>query len=723
MSDVEKTSLQRLLVLDKTFSTLDDRIEAAAAILGLSLDERDQVTVPTGNYGRYDFVYRWILDKLSKDATARANPLSWSLLLRLLTASPTQRVKKLLANSGLSGVVVETLKDLFHDLEAPVASENETKPKATKSKKRKRDEPSGATTDAGSQRAPVFAGISRILHSIAVPFTPEQVVDVVKFWLYALHQELAEIKTGEKPDNEAPIASEVDFITTLLATHTRSIPKAEAQAASAKELAWPSLVLAAKLHTLGLTTPEQALRKLSRQDLLSVSHDFFLRSTLSGASKQITQEDVATRFAPLVSSMTQYLNEAGVAMQANCDRICTLLASLFDDCYSLQAHHTPREKKAHGKWIESVFLLFYQSIDRIGETSDPKTFELRKHLSTSMLDHVQGEGDGLSEFTLEKVALEYSGLMTTPSISTAGKVQPDFALIARIIRIGPSIFRADQSHDVLSLRCLLDNINLHSSRVDTILEEEDVETWLQKVALPLVNAQIRLRRGEQFFEALIASLAAYEVEGAGMWYLWQHPDVRDALSQLMESSLDVRTIRRILQELRDLLKTNLINTKSKSDQGDNPIGTSLLRLAILVDVIRSDEMVDELRPDIQSLQKELIASWSTLTYDTPRSLIRLLLIQHNQKVVPDFDSSDDSTSFARALQAQSPCFIDAVTSLVVLDKLAKSKERPSAETMTSLAYALQMLEYYKGMQIEAPTDNAASRKCPCPGSCNLSDAF
>ncbi|KAF2154685.1 hypothetical protein K461DRAFT_275841 [Myriangium duriaei CBS 260.36] len=686
MAEIKTPSLQRLLSLDKSFDGLNERIESAADIIRLPLDRTDQIVLGSGNYGRHEFVFRWIVEKLKNDAVARANPLAWALLRRLLTALPTLRIPKLLANAGVTAVVVSALADHFQNQANPAASADLDLSESTKTKKRKRPLAPEATVTTYAQQYEIFVELSKLLHTVDLPTTHHLTVDLTKFWFLALVSLSQHTTDQTKPHNEQLFTSEIQFITKLWTTTTRTVMKPEVESSFSQDVAWPVLLLAAQLDQLGLSQPEAFARDFIRKELLIASHDMFLKSLLSGTSKAKVQQEVQKRCAPITTHLSTYLKSSDRNLQRKRESLVSRLLSLFfEDCYKLKNHHTPRERRAHGKWIEALFLHISSIVDQIYPNTT--TVESKRHLVMSMLNNVETGGDALTGLVLEKVVLDFGNLAT--ELSIAENRRPDFGVIARVMVLDPAIFHEGQQNPTLTLQCLLNNISLHSSRADVSAQSTEVEEWVNRIALPLITAQAQPQRAERFFEVWTTTLEVYDLKSSGPWCLWQHPKVRDALASLVEKSLDIVTTRRILNRTIALFKSDAAHTSKVSEKQTSAISTSSLALAIILDVIRSDEAVDELRTTYQEVIQLTINSLSALRKNrVSRTHFWQLLVRLNQLIVSDYDSVADADFVAQSLRDQVHCFEDAVQSLL---KLAAEQSLDVCSIAAALNYTSQMV--------------------------------
>lgn len=705
MAAAGQTSLQRLLALDKTFDEFDDCIHAAADILSISLHDSAIVTSKVGGYSRFDFVLRWILDKLTKDAAIRGNPLAWSLLVRILTALPQNISSRLLVRSGLTATVIKTLDEHFGGLNVDAEKPANNQPtgaqisakseptKSTKSKKRKRSDAVDAIPEVASQRNGIFTQLSRLFHTIALPSIDQHIVPFIRLWTHALITISGHAVGCNFSELERLLSAETHLLISLWTKNTRSMVRTEAHAAFAEEIAWPVSVFASQCSGLGINGPSLLLRQLLSKTYLRPSHDSYIKSSLSGKHTQISKDSVHAVFTSLSESIHQFMSVEGVSLQAREKVTVSVLSMLFDGIAGLKLQLAPREKRAHNKWTEAVFLELSSMIEKLSTHGD--SHQLKKRLIKVMLDHIAHDVQALGNTILENISVNYTGLTHPPSTSEEASLL-DLALIAQIIRLGPTVFNQGQQNPLLSLRNFLDNINLCLSR--EVGPESTEKEWARQIVVPLIQAQTQSQRVETFFQVWSDTLSTYDLAGAGPWRIWQEPEVRLALARLLELNLDINRSRLIL----DRATTDFVLSISKKPRGSGQkplsIDTALLQIAVIVDVIRSDDTIDALREDFQRLLSLLVESFQTLLErETPRTHFWESLIRLHHHVAPDSDSIPDTAFLSKTVQEQTSCVEDAATLVL---KATKKKTALTTDVLAALSYLLQTCTIGKELDVE-----------------------
>ncbi|KAF2835416.1 hypothetical protein M501DRAFT_999176 [Patellaria atrata CBS 101060] len=156
--DFSGTSLRRLLSLEKDFNPIDDQIEQATIISGLSQVKLNpeffsSVAPPAGinSHARAKWVFRWLLEKLKSEGAGRAvrkSTSAWLLLAQIIDLIRDISTATLLNEHGFLSIVERCLEENFSPNTALV-SKMEDIPNAghvKQSKKRRRDGSSSGTT-------------------------------------------------------------------------------------------------------------------------------------------------------------------------------------------------------------------------------------------------------------------------------------------------------------------------------------------------------------------------------------------------------------------------------------------------------------------------------------------------------------------------------------------------------------------------------------------------
>ncbi|GAM85938.1 hypothetical protein ANO11243_039480 [Dothideomycetidae sp. 11243] len=681
MAPVPQTHTQRLLSLDKTFDSLDDRIESAAGILQISLEDESAVH-EIGNHGRHDLVLHWIQDKLKKEPAARADPKAWRLFRRLVALLPASRVSKFLEETEATTTVILALAEQF-----PI-SENQSPPPdselstTTKTKKRKRQDAPDQEEFPLVRRCQVFLELSFLLRRTKLPCSGQTVVELTRNIILALISLSTQVKGQKSSHDERFFFVELVSLIERWKTVTRPLVTAKVLNSFASAVALPALKLICRLHSLHFEEAELLLQGFITKEFFSLSHSTFVRSALSGSSKDILKDDIETVFGPVTNQMFPPPDKSKSSyFLENDEAICDILSIIFRECYRLKEHHTPKEKRAHAKWIECLFKTF---LSAIGSACADRP--RRKNLIMSMLNNVERDGEALAGTNLENVIIEYSDLVSISKDSVPDTQSADFGVISRVLTLDPSIFEAYHKQEKLSLKVLLDNINIGSSQTE-LTATEQVGLWVQKLAIPLINAQAQRQRAEKFFEVWTTSMMVYTHESAGCWRLWQQPDVRDCFSQLIDTSLERASVQRLLERAIDQLQESLDKISKVAATQKDPVSISLLTLSIVVDSIRSDEIVDNLSGTFRRLLKLLIKSFTTMKdHNVFRTHLWELLFHLQERLVPDYDSTGGAAFLDEILGEQGPCLEDAVH---YITQNQSTDSTPTANTSAALTYVIQ----------------------------------
>ena len=127
--------MKKLISLDETFETFDERLLALAQVVGVpyeSLTEREASSDPVVRsdsfHGRAEWGLRWLLGKLRLEnengPEARANPKSWALLQQLICRVPVSIAGKSCSAQEILSTVEKTLAENYPDQVLEDGSDN-----------------------------------------------------------------------------------------------------------------------------------------------------------------------------------------------------------------------------------------------------------------------------------------------------------------------------------------------------------------------------------------------------------------------------------------------------------------------------------------------------------------------------------------------------------------------------------------------------------------------
>ncbi|KAF2137524.1 uncharacterized protein K452DRAFT_361875 [Aplosporella prunicola CBS 121167] len=118
----DQPSLQRLLAIDKDFSSFDEQLNQATQVLGRPEDARklagfEEDVVCYKHNPRAEWVFRWLLGKLKSDDTvgarARASAGAWQLLKQIALGLPASVSSKSLNANAFLASLEKTLRENF----------------------------------------------------------------------------------------------------------------------------------------------------------------------------------------------------------------------------------------------------------------------------------------------------------------------------------------------------------------------------------------------------------------------------------------------------------------------------------------------------------------------------------------------------------------------------------------------------------------------------------
>lgn len=283
--------MQRLLSLDKSFDSLDERIQEAARVLDITLERRPNVKdvlssqprrARAGHDGRRELVVRWLLEKLKNQPEVRLNALAWELLRRTIQDMTVSSAVRVLGTTSITNVAIAALNESFPEgnLKAAFSRSQQvveevktTKESARKEKsnKRKRSTPDTEIQSQGANpdnAARVFMELANLLFLLVDRSKPSEqsmesiassqmqsllrlegpkMIDLVQHWFEALI-----LLCRTTYDNQLEDASKPAYISSLMdllvAIWTLQPPAAAASELFCKQCLWPATLLLSVLR-------------------------------------------------------------------------------------------------------------------------------------------------------------------------------------------------------------------------------------------------------------------------------------------------------------------------------------------------------------------------------------------------------------------------------------------------------------------------------------------
>ncbi|KAF2087847.1 hypothetical protein K490DRAFT_65127 [Saccharata proteae CBS 121410] len=488
-------SLQRLLALDKDFTSFDDQLDQAGRIVGLANFEDNTNEVPqisTTANPRAEWVLRWLLGKLgsqesnSKGPWSRSNKRAWILLGRILGSLPLSISARLLNSNKFLSIVEKTLAENFIVssswwLPVPVQSgelgrnseqlAGETAPPDDKSKSsRKRKRPSAATEIADTskpaslqpqERHELLSAIARVLDAIvkstsfSLQFHEAMVTEYMKSVLRTDVAQAARLlkRWIMAQDLSAPNLDSMLPIWELSLSGSKN--STDNLNHFSLECLMPAATLLSQLQTSSFETTEAMSRAISQLQALFARHVFIPARTAffdeqnahlaPRKGNNAEQGKVALEYLlqPLQADIST--NPKGNPIPYELFR---LMESLLEVAISCSNRSTPKKRLDEAPWLQHVFVLFSRWIEV--PSSQLKLWKLGepgRRVLTSMLKTLNEEKVPLDSTVLENVVRVHAKLFEKKSEAEIETF--DWDMMAQIIASDPSIFMSARSptHD------------------------------------------------------------------------------------------------------------------------------------------------------------------------------------------------------------------------------------------------------------------------------------
>ncbi|PSK60440.1 hypothetical protein B9Z65_590 [Elsinoe australis] len=674
MHHSEETTLQRLLALDKTFDLLEDRIHEVSRILDLTL-EGDDVTGPQQgrNYGRHDWTLRWILTHLSTEKTTRSSGLVWRLVRRLIAAVPDAVSAKHLASAGLFRIISDALEEFSPSVDsaelrlggsgsrkgeaARGASQSINGDHQKTSKKRKRgqqsrerDPESSASLHAFVEITELFIGLTRDMTQLDYStsrahrsrlFLAVNETDAALFirrWACAASKF---ISLGER----AVDGSTATFIDSSFET-MRKVWRRKQQAFNADEwrtalsedalchltVLWTQLSGSSKRPEDSVETKKyRSIPSFITEELLVPSRDDAIDTSSPGGGKPSAN---GNRMEYAKSLFTRVLDEAAAILKANLDHgdirefVCESFRLLMGAATQIIDARSPVQRRAQIQWIGSVYNQLAAFRSKVDDSSNTFLFESATLVEIALLDPLQGRRGFLNSQTLQKILTRCSNLRPSP---LSPVTSPEFDAISKVISIDPTVFEMEEITEGASMQGLIDGMTQEYSS----LELYDKSAWdacVNSILVPLIDSQKRSRTAADFLTIIIASLSRHQ---QGCNSLWRAARVKQELSELVESSISVASMRELLLPIGASL-SSAIEGPPGGVLAKTFVDRDLFALSILMDAIQDDNLSDQLQEEFQNLMT-LVVRYVDASRDacrTDTTYCWLLLQTLNDRLAP-----------------------------------------------------------------------------------------
>ncbi|KAG8627475.1 hypothetical protein KVT40_004958 [Elsinoe batatas] len=680
MPGSRQPSLPRLLALDKTFETQDDRIQEATRILDLQLDDISKVrSTPSSNHGREDWAFRWISGHLKSDQGARLSARSWRLVRCLIASVPRGLAARWLATSGLAQVILQALQDsnpvdiitsappeITNGLPSETPDASSTSLSASKSsKKRKRGDRAGIealpsptspkehfleickllvdllkVTDQYSD--PSTAGLEAKLFGT---MSADEAAQFLKWWARNATSCLDNVTYSDERHVRRIVAETFSCLSRTLQRRKHAFVADQWKLSLAREALLPLLILCPRVTdstpngTRSVDGPgSQPIRSFLIGELLRPMRD----DAITGKTPLKDQGLQASR--PPEKWLDHVLDEATAALvgstPASLGDTQRTIANAFESLLGLSMALVDAnglvQKREQSRWAESIFAYLSSIKVRVEQGGSGNATEICKPIIRALLTPFQRRRDFARSPGVKSVLDIYGGLQSQNDQSSDGA--PDFDIIAAVVAADSHVFDVASTTNIA--KPLMQALDRHYKDLD---EERQVK-YVNEILVPVVNAHRQSRAAPRLLDLIIETLQQSQ---AGKQSPWANAAFEQALGDLVTSSIDVTHVRHLLVAASSSLKT------FSESEGGHYSTTKLSALCTLVQVIQGDDQIDQLRSDFETIVAsldEVAKSTSSLKSVEKDDAFWTLLHDLNASLAPSL--GQDATGL---LQAQNEC--------------------------------------------------------------------
>jgi nucleolar pre-ribosomal-associated protein 2 len=604
--------LQRLLSLDKSFDSFEERVQEAARILDISLDTQFTLQPPTSSslshISRLDFVLRWLLDKLSAQPETCQHLPSWILLRRILERMPSAALAKSLSVASPINTCSTALAHLFPPTSTPTPNTTDDAKPSTKKRKRQ----SAANDTTSDHSASIFAQITvaiRVLisRSIQSPVATDAAsgnrvhallrldhADLVRFVKHTLYALLHLRASHNLPPSH--VAATLALIQDLAILQ----PNASVDPMDISfciECLWPAALLLQSLHSdLGSygASQQNATRSLDR---LLATHLFVparvafyaSKATVQKKSQQQEVPGLVQRLEPLRSQIMALLDEdtSDPVKQGQLLHAYACVPLLLDLAVRCAPIGNPKQRIAEAPWIH---LLFNSLSETITKASDAVIVNQKLN---EMFDVLSGKSLVLDTDVLSEILDQRCNLSTS---------KPDFPLVARILNMNASMFTDVNAAPAKALfEALTNNGEAKASKVSDLVSSDDwsnPRNVCYKIVVPLMHAYARTRNLPAFLDQWSACLAIQiSSKKSSRWLLWADLFLEESLRAILETSLTSAQISELLDSRQNALSQSVASSSIATPEAF----ANIVILNAIISALKTDTTVDTLMPYLESL--------------------------------------------------------------------------------------------------------------------------
>lgn len=604
--------MRRLLSLDKSFDSFQERLQEAARILDISLDPQfisgSSTSSSLSHISRLDFVLRWLLDKLSAQQETCQYLPSWILFRRILERMPTAALAKSLSVASPVNTCSSALAHLFPPTSTPAPNIADDAKPSTKKRKRQ----SAANDTTSDHPALIFAQVTVAIRVLISRSTQSRDAsdaasenrvhallrldhaDLVRFVKHTLYA-LLHLRTS----HSLPL-SHVAATLTLIQDLAILQPNASVDSMDISfctECLWPAALLLQSLHSeLGSVNASQhnATRSLDR---LLATHLFVparvafytSKATVPKKRQQSEVPGLVQRLEPLRAHITALVDgdTSDPVKQGQLLHAYACVPLLLDLAVRCAPIGNPKQRIVEAPWIHLLFNSLSETI-----TKAPDAIVVNQKLN-EMFDVLSDNKLVLDADALGEILDQRCNLSTST---------PDFPLVAKILNMNASIFTDVNAAPAKALfDTLTRNGEAKTSAVSGLVSNNDwsnPRNICYEIVVPLMHAYARTRNLPAFIDQWSACLSVQIAsKKSSRWFLWADLSLEESLRDILETSLTSAQISELLESRQSALSQSVALSSVASPQAF----ANIVLLNAIIGALKTDATIDALMPYLESL--------------------------------------------------------------------------------------------------------------------------
>ncbi|KAF4552652.1 Hypothetical protein D9617_9g024410 [Elsinoe fawcettii] len=638
MSGQSQATLPTLLALDKTYEGLEDRIQGAFRILGITLNEQPDgfPQASCSNYGRQDWTFRWILGHLRKDPNARSSELAWTLMGNLIRAVPGTVSAKWLASSGLAQLMSKTLEE--NGSASLLASARDRHVDSTRhsgvtvqpangessqaSKKRKRGQDSTAVVSGPLLLQDPFVKVTRVLLDVLdgptdsnrsileasqtkllAGMTEIEAARLLKWWTNSAIHHISQESQVNSSEALQLVNRGFTSLSKALRRRKHAFDANEWRSAIAKEVLWSLLVLWARIvelpqveGRLNSAQPTRIIRSFIVEELLRPLRD------MTTESKKASQSTAKVNGSTESASLDSLLNEAKAVLSVSHKQDLTKAQDLVSDTFRLLLEAATSlidgqgfvQRRVQTQWVEYMFSKLSSVRSYVEQQGSNNATEICRPIVEALLRPYHGRKEFSRSAGVKAALSVYGGI--TPESDLGSEIKPDFGFIASVLAADPNTLDLANPADSFTVRSLFMAIDTEFSQMS--LDEQAMCT--DRILLPIVNSHQRSRVASSLVDIVVEISKRSQADVPSAWFTGI---VRRSLLDLITTSVDISYLRQLLEDLNSTVKS-FLDTGATEDISAS--GT-LSALCILLRTLENQEQIDQLKSQFGGLLSDLNA--------------------------------------------------------------------------------------------------------------------